>query len=749
MSIGTLPTHQRIGGAVSHSRKFSIPLAILLVLPFAASAVHGDDYTYPFLDPGVSDEARIDDLIGRMTLEEKIAAMAGSATVPRLGVVGSPHIEGYHGVAQGGPSNWGRRNPTPTTQFPQAYGLGATWDPELLQRVAAQQAFEARYLFQSPKYDRAGLIVRAPNADLARDPRWGRTEEVYGEDPYLVGTLASAFTRGLQGDDERYWMTAALLKHFLANSHEDERTKTSSDFDERLWREYYARPFEMAIRDGGANALMAAYNAVNGIPAHTHPMLRDIVMGEWGLDGIICTDGGGLRLLVSDHEAYPDRAEAAAATIHAGINHFLDRHTEAVSEALERGLLEETDLDAALRGLFRISLRLGLLDPGEQVPYASIGANDAEPEPWDDPEARAFVREVTRKSIVLIRNDADLLPLDRDTVGSVAVVGPYINTVLLDWYSGTPPYRISPRAGIENTANKPWPAPQQVGVGWVGDMSDAAVRLAAQRDVAIVVVGNHPEANASWAVASSPSEGKEGLDRQEITLPPGQEDFIRRVYEANPNTVVVLVTNFPFALPWAADNVPTILQMTHASQELGNALGDVLFGDADPGGRLVQTWPKSLQQLPPMMDYDLRNGRTYMYLEEEPQFHFGHGLSYTEFEYSDLATSGDVLTADAPVRVTVTIENIGRRAGDDIVQLYVSFPESAVSRPAKALRGFQRVQLEPGAAETVQFTLTAGDLAYWDSDNGDWAVEPGPVDIRVGRSSADEDLVLQARITVE
>ena len=732
-----------------YRRKFPIAAAILLGLLLSATAVLADDYTYPFRNPDLPDEARIDDLIGRMTREEKIAAMAGSATVPRLGVVGSPHIEGYHGVAQGGPSNWGRRNPTPTTQFPQAYGLGATWDPDLLRRVAAQQAFEARYLFQSPKYDRAGLIVRAPNADLARDPRWGRTEEVYGEDPYLVGKLATAFTEGLQGDHERYWKTAALLKHFLANSHENDRTRTSSDFDERLWREYYARPFEMAIRDGGANAMMAAYNAVNGIPAHTHPMLRDIVMNEWGLDGIICTDGGGLRLLVTDHEAYPDLAEAAAATIHAGINHFLDRHTEAVNEALERGLLEEADLDAALRGLFRISLRLGLLDPEERVPYASIGTTDTEPEPWDDPDVHALVREVTRKSIVLIRNDAGLLPLDRDAVGSVAVVGPYINTVLLDWYSGTPPYRVSPREGIENTANKPWPAPQQVGVGWVGDMSDAAVRLAAQRDVAIVVVGNHPEANASWAVASSPSEGKEGLDRKAITLPPGQEDFIRRVYEANPNTVVVLITNFPFALPWAADNVPTILQMTHASQELGNALGDVLFGDADPGGRLVQTWPRSLEQLPPMMDYDLRKGRTYMYLDEEPQFHFGHGLSYTDFEYSDLLTSSDALTPDTPVRVTVTVANTGERAGDDIVQLYVSFPESAVSRPEKALRGFQRVQLEPGAAETVQFALTASDLAYWDVDSGDWALEPGPVDIRVGRSSADEALVLQTRITVE
>jgi beta-glucosidase len=289
---------------------------------------------YPFQNPDLAAEDRISDLVGRMTLEEKVDCLAMRAAVPRLGVKGSPHIEGYHGVAQGGPSNWGRRNPTPTTQFPQAYGLGSTWDPELIRRVAAQEAQEARYLYQSAKFRRSGLIVRAPNADLARDPRWGRTEEVYGEDPFHVGTLATAFTRGLQGDDPRYWKTAALLKHFLANSNEDARTSSSSDFDERLWREYYAKPFEMAVREGGSRAMMAAYNAVNGTPAHVHPMLRDIVMKEWGVDGILCTDGGGLRLLVTGHKAFPDLPAAAAACVKAGINFFLDRHKEAVTEAV-------------------------------------------------------------------------------------------------------------------------------------------------------------------------------------------------------------------------------------------------------------------------------------------------------------------------------------------------------------------------------------------------------------------------------
>lgn len=719
-----------------------VPLACLLGASAAAPAAE-----HPFQDPDLGAEDRITDLVGRMTLEEKIDCLAMRAAVPRLGVKGSPHIEGYHGVAQGGPSNWGRRNPTATTQFPQAYGLGSTWDPELVRRVAAQEAREARYLFQSARYNRSGLIVRAPNADLARDPRWGRTEEVYGEDPFHVGTLATAFTRGLQGDDPRYWETAALLKHFLANSNEDGRTSSSSVFDECLWREYYAKPFEMAVRVGGSRAMMAAYNAVNGTPAHVHPMLRDIVVGEWGLDGILCTDGGGLRLLVSDHKAFPDLPAAAAACLKAGINHFLDRHKEAVTEAVRRGLLTEAEIDQALRGLFRVSIRLGLLDPAERVPYASIGV-EGDPEPWSLSETRAFVREVTRKSIVLLKNSAGLLPLDRKTVKSVAVVGPLANQVLLDWYSGTPPYAVSPREGLERGANPGPPGPTSVGVNWVGDMSDAAVELARRQNVAVVCVGSHPEGNAGWEVVTSPSEGKEAVDRKAITLPPGQEEFVRRVYEANPRTVVVLVTSFPVALPWAAANATTLLHMTHVSQELGNALADVLFGDGNPGGRLAQTWPRSLDQLPPMMDYDLRHGRTYMYFRGEPQFPFGYGLSYTTFAYASLRTSAPSLARGGAIDVSVDVTNTGSRTGDEVVQLYVRYPESKVDRPLKQLRGFQRASLAPGETRTVTVRLAATDLAYWDVARHAWTVEPGRVELMVGPSSADADLKLRRTVAV-
>ena len=722
----------------------------LLLVSGAAAGAAGQSarFEHPFQDPERPVEERISDLVSRMTLEEKIDCMAGRAAVPRLGVRGSPHIEGYHGVAQGGPSNWGRRNPTPTTQFPQAYGLGSTWDPELVRRVAAQEAQEARFLFQSETYNRSGIIVRAPQADLARDPRWGRTEEVFGEDPFHVGTLATAFTRGLQGDDPRYWKTAALLKHFLANSNEDERESSSSDFDERLWREYYAKPFEMAVRDGGARAMMAAYNAVNGTPAHVHPMLREIVMREWGLDGILCTDGGGLRLLMTAHKAFPDLPSAAAACVKAGINHFLDRHKEPVTEAVKRGLVSEAEIDTALRGLFRVSIRLGLLDPPERVPYAAIGARN-DPEPWAMPETRAFARDVTRRSIVLLKNSAGLLPLDLTKVKSIAVVGPLANQVLLDWYSGTPPYAVSPREGLERASSGgPPPAASRFGVNWVGDMSEAAIALAARQDVAVVCVGSHPEGNAGWAIVSSPSEGKEAVDRKAITLPPGQEEFVRRVYAANPRTVVVLISSFPVALPWAAANATTILHMTHASQELGNGLADVLLGDFNPSGRLAQTWPASLEQLPPMMDYDIRHGHTYMYFKAEPQYAFGHGLSYTSFAYANLRTSAPRLAAGTPVTVSVDVTNSGSRAGDEVVQLYVRYPESKVVRPFKQLRGFQRVALAPGETRAVALPLAAADVAYWSAERHTWVVEPGRVELMVGPSSADADLKLRRMLAI-
>lgn len=705
------------------------------------------DFEYLFQDPDLPVEERIDDLISQMTLDEKIGIMGFVPGIPRLGVNYTSISEGYHGVAQGGPSNWGKANPTPTTQFPQAYGLAATWDPELIELVAANQAHEVRYLVQSEKYKRSGLVVMSPNADLARDPRWGRTEEVYGEDPFLTGTLAAAFARGLKGEHPRYLKATSLLKHFLANSNEDGRFFTSSNFDERLLREYYAKPFEMAIRDGGANSMMTAYNAMNGTPMHIHPMLKEMVMGEWGLDGTICTDGGGLTNLVTEHKAFPDMAEATAACIKAGINLFLDNHTEATQEAVERGLITEAEIDSVIRGRIRLFISLGQLDPPELVPYSKIGTEPGL-EPWEKPETHAFVREVTRKSIVLLENNG-LLPLDSNKIDTIAVIGPLADRVLLDWYSGTPPYQIPPRDGIEAYASSDGLfAPQKFASTWVNDMSDTAVECARKKDIAIVCIGNHPESNAGWEIVTSPSDGKEAVDRKSISLEPEQVRFIQKVHAANSKTIVVLVANFPYALPWVSKNIPALLQITHASQEQGNALADVLFGDYNPGGKTVQTWPKSLDDLPPMMDYNIRNGRTYMYSKHEPQYAFGYGMSYTHFELSNLEVSSSELSADGELKISIDITNTGALAGDEVVQLYVSYPDSKVDRPKKQLKAFQRITVEAGEKDQVVLTLPAKELAYWNVKTRSWTVESGNVQLRVGNSSRDEDLKLSTIIKV-
>ncbi len=548
-----------------------------------------DPGRYAFLDPDVPVEARIDDLVSRLTLSEKIDCLGTDPSVPRLGVRGSGHVEGLHGLALGGPGRWGDDHPVPTTTFPQAIGLAETWDPEVLRRVAEVESVEARYAFQNERYKRGGLVVRAPNADLGRDPRWGRTEECYGEDPYFNGTMAVAFVRGLQGDDPRYWRAASLLKHFLANSHENDRERSSSDFDEALFRDYYSVPFRMAVEEGGARAFMAAYNAYNGIPCMTHPVLAGVTVAEWGQDGIICTDGGAFRLLVSAHRFYPDLFVAAAAAIRAGATQFLDDFRAAVAGALERNLLSEDELDKAIRPNFRVMIRLGLLDPPERVPYASIGATGEEP--WDSDEHRDAVVWATRRSIVLLKNEGALLPFDIGALRSIAVVGPLADRVLVDWYSGTPPYTVSPLAGIRRKVG----GRMTVRSSTNNDESDA-VRIARQSDVCVVCVGNHPTGDAGWAEVTRASHGKEAVDRRSLSLE--DEALVKRVWAANPRTVVVLISSFPYAILWTQDHVPAILHMTHNSQELGTALADVLFGAYNPAGRLVHTWPRTPRRAP-------------------------------------------------------------------------------------------------------------------------------------------------------
>jgi beta-glucosidase len=448
------------------------------------------------------------------------------------------------------------------------------------------------------------------------------------------------------------------------------------------------------------------------------------------LDGIICTDAGAYRMLVTDHKYYRSPEEAAAGSIKAGINQFLDRYLDGVNGALRKNLLTEREIDDALRGIFRVLAKLGLLDPPELVPYSRIGGTA---DPWASERHKGLARLATQKSIVLLKNSNHLLPLNPDSLNSLAVIGPRANSVSLDWYSGTPPYIVTPLEGIKTRLGR------RVSVSYSAG-GDEAVKLARSADAVIVCAGNHPTGGegAGWGKVSVPGEGREAVDRQSIVLE--QEELIKQVHQVNPRTVVVLISSFPYAINWTEQNVPAILHMTHNSQETGSGLADVLFGDYNPAGRLVQTWPRSIDQLPPMMDYDIRNGRTYMYFKGEPLYPFGYGLSYTTFRYSKLRVSSRSLRPDGAVTVSLDVTNSGRRAGDEVVQLYVSHLNSRVGRPKKELKGFKRIGVHPGQTKTVSLILKGEQLAYWESSQKRFTVEPGRIRVSVGGSSADEQL---------
>ena len=701
-------------------------LFFTLLIASTTGIIHAQNV---FNDPAVNEEQRLDDLIARMTLDEKVDALGNNTQVPRLGIQASGSVEGLHGIVLGGPT-YGDRANTPTTGFPQAYGLGETWDTDLLHRVATYISTENRYLFQNAKYRKSGLIMWTPNVDLGRDPRWGRTEECYGEDAFLTSRLAVAFIKGIQGDHPKYWRNASLMKHFLSNSNEYGRTFSSSNYSDKLFREYYAYPFYKGVTEGGSQALMTAYNAYNGTPCIMHPVLRNIVMKEWGLNGTLLTDGGAFRLLLSDHKRFDnDRAAAAAACIKAGITKFLDEYKDAVYEALHRKLISVEDIEKAIRGNLRISLKLGLLDHTEDNPYAAIGVTDTVA-PWSKPETKALVREATLKSVVLLKNKDHLLPLDRHKIKKIAVIGQRATEVLQDWYAGKPFYTVNVLDAIREEAGN------DIEVRYVKtNRMDSARTVAAWADVAIVCVGNHPTCNAGWEQAPVISEGKEAVDRQSLQL--DQEDLLLQVAQTNPNTIGVLISSFPYAINRANQTVPALLHLTQCSQELGHAVSDVIFGHYNPAGRLTQTWVKNITDLPHMMDYDITHGRTYMYFKEKPLYPFGYGLSYTRFNYSGTTLNDRVIERGDTLRVCFNLKNSGNMDGDEVVQLYVSARKHTDKDPIKQLKAFQRISLRKGEMKKVELTVPYTELQIWDEKQNRFILPDKEMTLEIGASSSD------------
>ena len=477
---------------------------------------------------------------------------------------------------------------------------------------------------------------------------------------------------------------------------------------------------------------MASYNAWNGTVMCANPILESIARKEWGMNGIICTDGGALGLLISAHHAYKDRAEGAAATVKATTGQFLDRYVEDIREALNRGILTEQDIDKAIRGNLFISLRLGLLD-GDKTdnPYISIGRDTTLMPPFLTDEAKSLARKAVAKSIVLMKNDGaePLLPINTDKVKKILVVGPYADQIVQDWYSGCPPYVVTIAQGLREAL-----ADKGVEVVAMKDNAMGKAELKAREcDLVIVCTGNHPfGTKADWKFCPVPSDGREAVDRQSLMLP--DEDMVRLLYRANPNTILVLVSSFPYAINWSKEHLPAIVHITHCAQEQGNGLADVLLGKVSPAGRLTQTWVSDICQLPSMIDYDLTHGRTYMFASEPPLFAFGHGLSYTSFAYGKPVV---VRNDGVKTTVRVPVTNTGKRDGEEVVQVYARFLGSKVVRPNKLLCAFRRVMIPCGTTVEVEMDISHQRLSYWDESQHRFVAEPCDVDLMIGASSDD------------
>lgn len=678
----------------------------------------------PYKDTSLSASERAEDLVSRLTLSEKIAQLGNRApAIPRLDIKAYNYWnEACHGVVEHG-----------TTVFPQTIGLSATWDTALIGNIYDAIASEARVLHRSGKID---LTFFTPTINMARDPRWGRNEETYGEDPFLARKMARTCIRRLQGNHPRYLKTAATAKHFICNNREDIRRWHSSDVDERSLREYYLPVFKTAV-DAGVSSIMSAYNALNGIPCSANKwLLSTLLRDEWGFKGYIVSDCEAITYLTTEHHFTHTPVEAAALACKSGCDlecgQIYQRYLPVALSNTNWALTEAT-LDTALKRIFTSRFRLGEFDPPDQVPYNAIPASACYSE-----EHRSLSLEAARESIVLLKNNS-ILPLKPSMISSVAIIGPFANRCELGGYSGVPAKTVTPLQGIAEYLKLSGNATVSYAYGCSSTASadfsgiDKAVNAAVNADVAIVFIGTGPE------------NAREQHDLNFNGLPGAQLGLVKAVFSANSNTIVVLVTGNPLPIVWLRNYIPAILVSWYGGPYQGHAIADVLFGTYNPSGKLTQTWVDSEKDLPPFNDYSIFNNRTYMYSDAKPLFPFGHGLSYTTFAYDNLSVSSTAIREGDTLIVSADITNVGDSNGTEIVQLYIRDVKARVPVAKKQLAGFSRVSLSPGETKTVTFPIPFDELSYWDIATQTFIVEPGTFDVIVGKSSSDSSLTGQFR----
>ena len=849
--------------------KYSI--LFLLVALLQTSVVQAQQKEL-FRDENAPVHERIADLLGRMTVEEKIDLLrASSPENERLGISHYYHgNEALHGVVR--PGNF--------TVFPQAIGLASMWNPELHYRVATAISDEARGRWNELEQGKLQqslfsdlLTFWSPTINMARDPRWGRTPETYGEDPFLSGVLGTQFVKGLQGNDPKYLKIVSTPKHFAVNNEEHNRFVCNPQVSERLLREYYFPAFERAVKEGKAASIMAAYNAINDVPCTLNPwLLQKVLREDWGFQGYVVSDCGGPSLLVSAHKYVKTKEAAATLSIKAGLDLECgdDVYIEPLLNAYKQHMVSDADIDSAAYRVLRARMILGLFDHPANNPYNRIS-----PSVVGSPEHKELALESARQSIVLLKNAKNTLPVDLKKIKSIAVVGinaaecefgdysgfpvnqpvsvldgiknrvgdevkivyaPWVSA--LDGYeliskdyfpeglkaeyfsgkelSGTPKVRTDEWINYEpaNQAPDPFLPKAPISIRWTGKLqptisgtytfaftSDDGCRLFIDGEKIIdawtgggiktdtvcmeLQAGKAYDIRAeyyddrdaaiarlSWRIPMADLKDRldlfgragkavrecdmaiavlginktierEGKDRSDIHLPKDQEEFIREIYKANPNTVVVLVAGSSLAINWMQEHIPAIVNAWYPGEQGGTAVAEVLFGDYNPAGRLPLTYYNSLDELPPFDDYDVTKGRTYQYFAGKPLYPFGYGLSYTSFAYKNLSLKNDGQTVD----VSFELKNNGKRDGQEVAQVYVKFPEVGVTLPLKQLKGFQRTFVKKGQTQKLTISIPKEELRYWDEKTSGFVVPKGEYTFMVGASS--EDLRLNQTMVLE
>jgi len=754
---------------------------VVIAVAVAALPAAGQDTSPPHKDSRLPIERRVADLLKRMTVEEKVDQISGGRPL-ETGVLdptgrytdanlGDALGQMYDPYARRGARDWAvlhnalqryrlekTRLGIPSlfqgealhgfmaygaTSFPQVLALASTWDPDLVRRVFTAAADEMASSGTNQAF--------TPVLDLARDPRWGRTEETYGEDPYLVSRMGVAAIQGLQGPSfpiDRHHVLATM-KHFAAHGQPESGTNIApANYSEREIRETFLVPFKAAVQEAHVGSVMASYNEIDGVPSHVNAwLLKDVLRKEWGFDGYVTSDGGGLQNLIDPHHVAADNAEAARKALAAGVDYDLSDGSvfRTLVEQVKQGKVAEADLDRAVAGVLAAKFRLGLFEnPYVDPEYAARVTNSR--------EHQALALEVAQKAVVLLKNDGDLLPLDAKKLKTLAVIGPDAKDVHVGGYSRDagrgvslldgirarvgPDVRVLYAEGCRITPGK------QGWEGWYEDgtqLADArdqeaslrAAEAAARRaDAAIVVVGETEATNReAW------SESHLG-DRDSLDLLGAQDELVRRVVETGTPTVVFLLNGRPLSIVDVKARAPAILEGFYLGQEGGTAAASVLFGDVNPGGKLPITFPRSVGQLPAFYDHKPSRSRSYLFTSREPLFPFGHGLSYTRFRFDDARVEPSWIRPGEATTVKVDVTNAGPRAGDEVVQAYVHQRVASVTRPVMQLAAFRRVHLLPGERTTVELRIGSESMALLGPDMKA-VVEPGVFDVMVGPSSAE------------